>query len=282
MQAIDDYINSVRYLPPAPKTVPELMKLLNQADADTNRVVKLISLDQSLTANLLRMCNSAYYGAAVPITDLQEGVTRLGFQQVYQLVVAASSAKMLSPPQKGYGLAEGDLWKHSVATAVAAQLLASRVGDDVNLAFTTALLHDIGKIILTQSLENIYFKLLRETEIKQQSLLETEKQLLGVDHAEVGSRLLSRWKFSPGIVSAVWFHHSPRAAGSYQRLAATVYLANMVAHFMGHGYGHLAFALRGRSEALTILGLEPEFVPQLMMETFEQIQLVDTLLGMAA
>jgi len=282
MQAIDDYINSVRFLPAAPRVVPELMKLLNQTDVDSSKVVKLVSFDPALTANVLRICNSAYFGAATPTSDLQEAVTRLGFQQVYQLVAAATGARMLGAAQPGYGFDQGELWKHSVAVAVTAQLMAKKLGDDENLVFTAALLHDIGKIILSQALQSVYPKLVKETEINQQSLLESEKKILGVQHAEVGARLLERWKFPPSIVSAVWFHHTPKGAGKHQRLAAYVYMADMIAHFMGHGYGHMAFALRGRSDALTILGITSESIPQFLMESFDQINTVEALFTLAA
>jgi putative nucleotidyltransferase with HDIG domain len=282
MQAIDDFINSVRYLPPAPRIVPELMRLLKQADVDSSKVVKLISFDPALTASVLRMCNSAYYGAGTPTADLQEGITRLGFQQVYQLVTAAMGARMLTSPQPGYGFDEGELWKHSVAVAVTAQLMAVRLGDDQNLVFTAALLHDIGKTVLAKALESVYPKLVRETELNQQSLLEAERKLLGVQHAEVGARLLERWKFAPNVVAAVWFHHAPKGAGKHQRLAAYIYLADMIAHFMGHGYGHMAFALRGRADALTILGLTSESIPQFLMEAFDEMNKVEALFSIAS
>jgi putative nucleotidyltransferase with HDIG domain len=282
MQAIDDFINSVRYLPPAPRIVPELMRLLKQADVDSSKVVKLISFDPSLTANVLRICNSAYFGASTPTSDLQEAVTRLGFQQVYQLVAAAMGARMLGSAQTGYGLDEGELWKHSVAVAVTAQVMARKLSDDDNVVFTAALLHDIGKIVLARALESVYPKLVRETEINQQSLLESERKLLGVQHAEVGARLLERWKFPPNIVSAVWFHHAPKGAGRHQRLAAYIYVADMVAHFMGFGYGYLAFALRGRADALTILGLTSESIPQIQMEAFDEMHRVEALFTIAA
>ena len=281
MQAIDDYINSVRLLPAAPRIVPELLRLLKQPDVESGKVVKLISFDPALTANILRICNSAYFAAAVPTFDLQEAVTRVGFQQVYQLVVAATGAKLLGAAQKGYGLDSGELWKHSVATAVAAQLIAKKLGDDENLVFTAALLHDLGKIILASSLEGVYFKLIQETETRQQSLLESEKKFLGVQHAEVGGRLLERWKFPPNIAAAVWFHHTPKGAGTHQRLAAYNYVGNMIAHFMGHGYGHLAFALRGRSDALGLLGLTPESIPHLMIEAYGQMHVIDALFSIA-
>jgi putative nucleotidyltransferase with HDIG domain len=281
MQSIDDYIKSVRYLPPAPRVVPDLMKLLNQTDVDSSRIVRMISVEPSLTANVLRVCNSAYFGSALPTTDLQEAVTRLGFQQVYRLVVAATGAKLLAAPQKGYGLDPGELWKHSVASAVAAQLMARKLGDDDNLVFTATLLHDLGKVILAQSIEESYTRLIREAETHQLSLLESETKLLGVNHAEVGGRLLAQWKFPPNIVAAVTFHHTPNAAGAHQRLASYVYLGNMIAYFMGYGFGHIAFAMRGRGEALAILKLPAESVPQFMLETFEQMNVIEALFSMA-
>jgi putative nucleotidyltransferase with HDIG domain len=282
MQAIDDFIDNLRYLPPAPRIVPELMRLLKQSDVDSSKIVKLISFDPALTANVLRVCNSAYFAAATPTSDLQEAITRLGFQQVFQLVAAAMGARVLGAAQPGYGLDEGELWKHSVAVAVTAQLIAAKLSDDDSQVFTAALLHDIGKIVLASALESVYQKLVRETETNQQSLLESERKLLGVQHAEVGARLLERWRFPSSVVSAVWFHHSPRGAGKHQRLASYIYLADMVAHFMGHGYGHMAFALRGRSDALTILGLTSESIPQFLMEAFDEMHRVDALCSLAS
>jgi putative nucleotidyltransferase with HDIG domain len=280
MQAIDDYINNLRHLPPAPRVVPELMRLLNQPDVDSSKVVKIISYDPSLTANVLRICNSAFYAASTPVSDLQEAVTRLGFQEVYKLVTAATGAKLLSPAHPGYGLEPGELWKHSVAAAVAAQLIARKLGDDANLVFTAALLHDIGKIVLSNSMEGSYAKIIKETENSGQSLLDAEKKILGVNHAEVGGRLLNRWKFPPNIITAVACHHAPKSAGSHQRLAAHVYLGNMIAYFMGHGYGHVPFAIRGRAEVLATLNLEPESIPQFMMETFDQMHIIDALFAL--
>lgn len=282
MQAIDDYINNLRHLPPAPRVVPELMRLLNQPDVDSSKVVRILSYDPSLTANVLRICNSAFYAAATPVSDLQEAVTRLGFQEVYHLVTAATGAKLLSAAQPGYGLESGELWKHSVAAAVAAQLIARKQGADENLAFTAALLHDIGKIVLSNSMDGGYSKIIKETENSAQSLLDVERKVLGMNHAEVGGRLLSRWKFPPNIISAVTWHHAPKNAGSHQRLAAYVYLGNMIAYFMGHGYGHVPFAIRGRTEVLALLDIEPEAIPQFMMEAFDQMHIVDALFAIAA
>lgn len=282
MPEIADYISSVRNLPPAPRVVPELMRLLKQPDVDSSQIVRLISYDPSLTANVLRICNSAYFGSSVPTSDLQEAVTRLGFQQVYQLAAAATGAKLLAAAQPGYGLDQGELWKHSVAAAIAAQLMAKHVGDDPNVAFTAALLHDIGKIVLSQSLNGSYAKLVQDSDTKQLTLVDAEKKLLGTNHAEVGSELLRQWKFPPNLVAAVWSHHTPNTAGQHQKLASYVYLGNLISHFMGLGYGHAGFAMRARSEALTTLGLTSEHIPRFMMETFEQMHVIEALFAIGS
>lgn len=279
MQELDDFINRVQHLPPAPKILPQLLSLLNRDDVEASQVVDLMHYDPSLTASALQLANSAGFAAsAEPATDLTEAVQRLGFSKIYQLVAAVSGSRALSPPQKGNGIDAGELWKHSVTAAVAGQLMAKELDDDQNLVFTSCLLHDIGKVILSQALEHIYAKMIEDVEKYQQTLLDTEKKLLGAHHAEIGGRLLARWKFPSSIVAAVWFHHSPALAGTHQRLAAYVYLSNMIAYFIGHGFGHHAFALRGRAEALDILQMKGDDLPRFMIQTYENFEVVNALL----
>jgi len=169
-----------------------------------------------------------------------------------------------------------------VTAAVAAQLIAQHNEDDESLAFTAALLHDLGKIVLAGALEHIYAELVENSQCQQAALIETEKRLLGVQHAEIGGRLLARWKFPENIVTAVSFHHEPTGASPHQRLAAYVYLGNMIAYFMGYGCGQQAFALRGRAEALAILKLESDTLPNFMSQTFEKLRVVETLVKVSA
>ena len=282
MQELDEYINKVKNLPPAPRILPELLTLLRKENVDSSRVVQLISYDPAITASLLRLCNSVVFSGATPATDLDEAVNRLGFRQIYTLVAAISGSRALSPAQKGYGINAGELWKHSVTAAVAGQLIARSKDDpEEGLVFTAALLHDVGKIILADALEHIYARLVEESRAQQSAMIETEKRLLGVNHAEIGGRLLARWKFPDNLVAAVRHHHQPAEAGPHNKLAAYVYLGNMVAYFMGHGYGHQAFAMRGRSEALDVLGLEDGAMAGFMIQTFEQLQLVETLFNVS-
>jgi putative nucleotidyltransferase with HDIG domain len=278
MQDLDDCIDKVNQLPPGPRILARLLPLLSQPDVDIEKVAELIKYDPSLTANVLHACNRAHLGAATPAGDLGEAIARLGFREVYRMVAGVSTGPALKPAQAGYGIENGELWKHSVTAAVAAQLIARDQGDDESIVFTGALLHDIGKLILSQSMEGSYAKLIVETEKNGCSLLEAEKKLLGVHHAEIGGRLLARWNFPENLVAAVWFHHEPTAATAHNRLAAFLYIGNMVAYCLGHGYGHQAFALRDDAACLELLELTPEDVQRYMIRTLENFQVVEDFL----
>ena len=190
--------------------LPQILPLLNQPDADTNTVVDLIAYNQSLTGNVLRVCNSAYFSRGTPIDTLQHAVTRVGFRQIYDIVVSVISAVTLARPQKGYGVEANELWGHSVAAAVAAQIVARDCSADEQIVFTAAILHDIGKIVLSLALEDMKDKVAFETEKCNLSPYEIEMKLLGVNHAEIGGRLLEHWKLPAHLVAGVRYHHHPR------------------------------------------------------------------------
>lgn len=277
MTSIEDYLSRVKNLPPAPRILPELLQLLRRSDVDADKVVSLIKYDPALTASVLQLANSAFFGSARPAEDLGEAVTRLGFQQVYILVAAVSGARNLSPAQKGYGMASGDLWRHSATSAVAAQIIAKEQGDDVDLVFTAGLLHDIGKVILSDTLESTYSVIVHETSQNRYPLLEVERRILGFDHAQVGGRLLAKWNFPPSLVAATEHHHEPDRAGEHARLAAYAHVGNLIAYSLGQGYGNAAYAMEPSSAAFRILGLAEDSLPNYMMHTFDQMGVIEAL-----
>jgi putative nucleotidyltransferase with HDIG domain len=172
---------------------------------------------------------------------------------------------MLGHAQQGYGIGQGELWKHCAVTAVAARVIARELGGDESVVFTAALLHDLGKLVLSTTLESAYDEIVAQTETAQLSFIEAEKAILGVEHAEVGGQLLARWNFPDHLVRAVRHHHDPALAEPAQELAAYVHLGDVFAHMLGHGYGHQAYAVRCRAEALDILKLNASDVERLII-----------------
>ena len=272
MKLLDEYISKVRTLPPAPQVLPQLMSLLNEDNTDSAKIVGLIRIDPALTAKVLQRCNNAALGFAHPVADLEEAVTRVGFNEIYRLVALVIGEGMLGAPQRGYGIATGELWQHSVTTAVAARTVASKLGADENLVFTAALLHDIGKLVLSGFLEAAYEPVLRETGPAGHSFLEAEKSILGVEHAEVGGRVLAQWRFPASLVAAVWRHHDPAQAGPHARLAALVHLGDIIAHCLGQAQGLQSFAVRSRAEALEILEITPREIETFIIESSSALE----------
>ncbi len=277
MKKLDEYIDKAQHLPPAPRILPQLMQLLGRSDVGSREVIDLIIYDPALTASVIRTANSAFLGGRLQVANLHEAVTRLGLSEIYKLVASVIGQRNLSVKCGGYGMQSGDLWKHAVTSATAAQLMAKDLGDDDCLCFTAALLHDIGKIVLTEVLEDIYTELVERTITQHSSLMESESLLLGVHHAEIGARLLERWNFPETLVMSVRYHHQPSEAKPHERIAACVYLGNIISNYMGHNYGDLAFAQHGREDALNILGLNAEDVPKYMIKTFDQFEVVEQL-----
>lgn len=277
MKKVDEYIDQAQHLPPAPRILPQLMQLLGQSDVGSREVIDLIVYDPALTASVIRTANSAYLGGRQQVTNLHEAVTRLGLSEIYKLVASVIGHREMSTKCGGYGMQSGELWKHAVTSATAAQLMARDLGDDDCLCFTAGLLHDIGKIVLTEVLEDLYTELVERTITQHVSLMEAETLLLGVHHAEIGAKLLERWNFPETLVMSVRYHHSPSEAKPHERIAACVYLGNIISNYMGHNYGELAFAQHGREDALKILGLDAEDVPKYMIKTFDQFERIEQL-----
>ena len=229
MDNIDQLLEGVEKLPPAPKLLPQLMHALSDMDCDMGSVVDMITFDPALTARLLQMCNSAYFGLARRVASVSEAVSRLGFHEVYHVVAIMSGEKFLRPAHSS-GLDPERLWKHAVITAFAARFVARGMRADADMLFTAGLLHDIGKVPMAEALKGDYSELVTDAALNGRTLVSLEDASFDLNHAAVGGRLLEQWKFSPDFIASVRFHHDCTAAGDHARLAACVEVANALAH----------------------------------------------------
>src|SRR5690606_2276692 len=165
-----------------------------------------------------------------------------------------------------------DLWNHSLAVAIAAQILAPRAGVDSEVAFTTGLLHDLGKISLAQMYGQGYTELIEEAKKENLPLYELERQNLQIDHARACARLLEGWNFPTQIVSAIESHHEPFRPGSEpQPMALVASTANSLAYRIAHGYGYPPYAVYLDPDSLAMLELDTASLEPL------EVQLVQTL-----
>jgi putative nucleotidyltransferase with HDIG domain len=224
------YLDGVASLPPAPLLLTQLLTLFRESDCDIDRIVQLITHEPSLTAQILKTSNSAFYAGEQPSTDIFEAVTRLGFFQVYCLVVSLCGAKAKSMEGAEKGIKVDKLWRHSVAAAVSASIVAEASNQAKAVAFTAGLLHDIGKLVLASAGGERYAAVIQRAKDEGASLSSVEQFTFVIDHAELGGELMRRWNLPQDVVAAVAYHHDLASAAPHERLTAAVQIGDMLAH----------------------------------------------------
>jgi putative nucleotidyltransferase with HDIG domain len=229
---VSELLEEVDALPASPALLPKLAQAMRDINnTNVHEVVDVIMFDSSLTAKLLQIANSAYFGNATPLTNVGDAISQVGYDTVYLLAasIAGESCLRLAP---GTGLNAVLLWKHSVTTAFGAQHVAQAAELDGNLSFTAGLLHDLGKVVFAGIYGKDYVRMFDPAQRGSRSLIEWENAQYGCDHAELGAALLERWKLPATIVAAVRFHHRPAAAGENAPLAACIRLGNILSRAM--------------------------------------------------
>ncbi len=280
MKIIESILQSATRLPPFPAVIQRVLQLIEDPKSSARNIVEVIQYDQALTANILRVCNSAYFGARRPLYSVQDALVRIGFQQLLEIVLSYGSAFLFSRACRGYDLAEGDLWRHSVACALVSQNLAQKhQREKSSVCFTAALLHDVGKVVLNEYVGTHWTAIHNLVQKEGLSFLEAEREILGIDHAEMGGRISEQWQFPSALVAGIRYHHSPQAASADLGLVSFVYLGDVVAMMTGIGGGADGLAYHGHAEIMKNLGLSKHDVERMVSELQEQLRKVEILLN---
>jgi putative nucleotidyltransferase with HDIG domain len=278
MTAIGKPLSQVEQLTPLPDTVLRLVHVLNLPHSTVEDIVECIQYDPVVTADVLRLCNSAFAGMQRVINSIHEATRYLGTMRILQLVLARHAGPLLAPEQAGYGLAPGLLWRHSVAVALAAAAFAKRINaEEGRLAFTAGLLHDIGKIVLNERVGRSIDEILRIAAEHQLSFAEAEQRVLHCSHEEIGAELAESWKLPEPIIRSIRHHHNPEAVQPPDTLVDIVYLANAVCIILGIGVGADELLSRAESQVLTRHGLTEADCEQVGIQTLTELRAVEEL-----
>ncbi len=226
---LDRLIQQANDLEPLPGTTTRLAALAADPDAGIRELVDLVSFDQALTARLLRFANSAAVGSREPVASVQGAIQRLGTGTVLTVAMGAAVKGRLMAAVPQYGIGEGGLWRHSIAAALAIEALV-RIGrvSAPSAAFSAALLHDVGKLVLSRFLDPEVLAVLHEARTAGGlSALAAEVEVLSVHHAELGGLIAQHWKLPDAIVQGISKHHT---ADEHDDVARLVRLADLLAH----------------------------------------------------
>ncbi len=244
MANIQKIIQKIKKLSPIPVVIHKVLNFASKSDGSLDDLVRLVGNDPALTANLLKICNSAHMGLPVKVNSVQQAVTMLGIQKVVEIVLTQTLSVNLQKAQQGYGLAKGELWKQSVATAMVARNLAERRQLPLlPTVYTAALLKDIGKVVLHEFVERELKKIEYQVHTKGLSFIEAEQICIGMDHAMLGGIIAEEWNFSDQMVFMIKHHHLIDPEARKDPAAATLYLADMVSMMVGSctGIDRLAY-----------------------------------------
>ncbi len=269
---LNDVISSSSDLTPLPVSVTCLASLVVNDECDLNEIAEVISFDQSLTAKVLRWANSAASASGAPVTSVNDAVMRMGTGIILEVAMATSVRKDLDRSIPEYGLTEGELWKHSIASALAVEIFRGLTSVEIpNESFTTALLHDVGKLVLMRFLDADALRLLADArESGGASERQAESDLLLVHHGEVGGLVAQQWKLPEGIVKGIIYHHTPEELD--EPLPYVVQMANIVAKTIGAGTGMVAADLDEKHSALEYLGFSEDDFVNICEATAENLQ----------
>lgn len=270
-----DLVSRVKSLPPLSATVVHLMEMLKRDDTTPAGLERVVNQDPALTANLLRIANSAYYRGTQPVSSARAAIVRLGSRGVYEIAVGLSFRNTLPARIPGYDIESDGFIRHGVAVGVLSERLAREIkGVDRDVAFTMGLLHDLGKLVVGVFLATESQRAQDCLRNEQLSFEEMETEVLGTDHGEVGYEIARQWHLPPEVAIAARWHHTPMAAPdpAAQRLASLVHVADAMAHLFG--YGEDAGDLRRRVDDTVPaqLGLTEDQLATIAGSTMESIE----------
>ena len=238
---INAILAKVKSFPTMPGAGAKMLALLEEPETSVSEIEDVLRYDPGLTANVLKLANSAYFGIPSKIGSLKQAVILLGLKRLMQLVVASCVSAIMDKSVPGYDLPAGDMWRHSIAVSLAAEaLVKGKKKVDKEDFFTPALLHDVGKLVLGAFVKE-ELEAIESIAAKGVPFVVAENMILGTDHAEIGARILAQWNLPADIINAVRWHHDPDSSDVSNVQVDVVYLANLlcqIPHTSAQGVGH--------------------------------------------
>lgn len=272
-------VSNIQDLPTLPEVASKLFQIINAPDTSANEVAELIAKDPGITAKVLRLANSAFYGIPRTITTVQNAVVLLGMKVVHSLVLSVSVGNSFSPKNNENGLDRRLFWRHSLATAICGRMLAQRVKPsqlmDPEECFCSGLLHDIGKLVLDQYFTEEYVACLEKAKAGSLSLTESESEMFGSTHSDVGNWLTSKWELPRDLKAPIILHHKPETVSSPDKNACIIHVANYIVHaagfdlYEGEVYSHF------NPQAKKMLNITDEPIDELKEMIGTEIEKID-------
>lgn len=279
MSFATEIVKQVDTLRPTSNVVDRIMSFTDNPDGSLPELAEIVQYDQALTANLLRMCNSAYYGFPIPVDSVDQAVKLLGMNKTVELALIGSFGEGMAKAQKGYGLEKGELWKSSVASALLSKSFVEKKYPDMDkyMIYTAALIKDIGKIVIDDFVGRALANIQLLVSHKGYSFDEAETEVLGINHAELGGMIAEKWNFNPKMVFLIRNHHLNSPAARQDLEASIIHIVDIVSRMMNVGIGADGLAYRMYDEIFSHLVLSETDVKELVIKFKININIAELL-----
>ena len=258
-------VEKISNLPTLPGIVTRIAEMVDSPETTGRQLGREIAMDQVISAKVLKLVNSGFYGFSEPISTIQHAVTLLGFNTVKSLVLSSTVLDLMKDSLPG-------LWEHSLACARTCSIIAGHIEIDEQEEISTAgLLHDLGKVILRQTMEREFRLIANCIDCADMLFYQAEEKILGVNHGEMGGWLLEKWALPPQLVEPIVDHHDFHPNRDYAENTAILHLADILCRAEAFGSGGDRKIPRLASSALEILKLTIDDVCEIMGRMHEEL-----------
>lgn len=268
----------IRTLPALPELVLQLVRSLEDPHLDLGRLEEQVELDQALSTKLLRVANSSFYGLQRQVGTVRDAAMVLGFGALRSMAIATATVNHFAALRLPPGFHYRAFWAHGMACGLAAELLAREHREPEGVAFTAGLIHDIGRLVLASQFPD-HLEACFLHKIKNDcSLLDAEREVLGITHAQIGAALTRYWRFPVTVTEAIEFHHQPQQARS--AVVSIVHLADaMVRGRLGVADGEVSLGEHVSQESWSRFGVPAAQFDELRQKLDQRMSALDDVLG---
>ena len=253
-------VNNVLKMAVLPAVALKFSDAIKNPLTSNQELENIISEDTALASKILMIANSALFNFPSKIETISKAITIIGFKQLNEIILSCSIVSMFKHiPQEVINMDQ--FWRHNIAVATTARILAARRREqNIEKFFTAGLLHDIGKLILFSEKPGLMLEVIQECEESQRLMHTVEQDLLGIDHAKIGAMLLKKWKLPESIVSSVYFHHMPSISTGDVINPSIVHIADIITHALQFGSSGEIFVPRLNEKAWSALSLDVDII----------------------
>lgn len=275
---LEDIINNIDQLPSIPEVASKIMSMVNNPNISFKQIADELSKDQSMTANILKLSNSAYFSKGKEISSIDRAIVTLGLKEVKNIVMVVATKPILEKAVTGYDLEKGALWNHGLLVANISNNIAvmKKRKDISDVVFTGGIIHNVGKVVVSLYIKMAYKEIIECVQTKGLSFTAAEKEIMGYNHLEIGEKIVKKWQFPPVLQAIVRYYTEPQnAPGEFRFEVSTVHIANMLALMAGIGLGSDGLYHEFNRKALDAVGLTESEISELyarIPETLKQMK----------